>query len=306
LMGFQGLPDSGGNRETNFYTRPSTGASTTASNGTNGPTTPIWLKLQRQGPTFTGWYSTDGFTWTQQTVAWTANISMASTVYIGLAVGDDTNTAVKTAVFDNVTVTGSAADFYIVPTPFLRTVSTSANSSYDSLRIAGLNGFTGTTSFSTAGLPSGITASVGPSTLSGLGAVVLTLNSAGGTTPGTYPFTFTATSGTLTHTANLSVTVDSSAPAPPTPWASEDLGAPTLSGSTTFLNGTISMQAGGTSAGTTDSLRLTYQPLAGDFQLGAKRQGVFPVVDFAKVQLDELSAPLIDDSPIPTSGFQSH
>jgi hypothetical protein len=48
------------------------------------------------------------------------------------------------------------------------------------------------------------------------------------------------------------------------------------------------------------------QPLAGDFQLGAKRQGVFPVVDFAKVQLDELSAPLIDDSPIPTSGFQSH
>jgi hypothetical protein len=48
------------------------------------------------------------------------------------------------------------------------------------------------------------------------------------------------------------------------------------------------------------------QPLAGDFQLGAERQGVFPILDFVKIQLDELSAPLIDDSPIPTSGFQSH
>jgi YD repeat-containing protein len=271
LMGFQGWPDSAGNRELNVYTRPSTGAATTASVGTSGSslTIPIWLKLTRQGSVLSGWYSTDGFSWTQNSSGWTATIPMASTVYIGIANGDDNNDVAKTAVFDSVTVTGTAPDFYIAPTFFSRTVSNSANSSYDSLRILGLNGFTGTTSLSTAGLPSGITASVSPSTMSGSGAVVLTLSSSGGTAPGTYPFTFTGTSGSLTHTANLNVTVDSSAPAPLTPWASEDLGVPTLSGSATFLNGTISVQAGDTS-GTQESLRFTYQPLAGNSTILAR------------------------------------
>ncbi|MBZ5634889.1 MAG: chitobiase/beta-hexosaminidase C-terminal domain-containing protein [Acidobacteriia bacterium] len=117
LMGFQGLPDSGNNRATNFFTRPSTGATTTSSNGTNNPTTPVWFKLTRQGSTFTGWYSTDGFSWTQQSAGWTATIPMASAVYIGIAVGDDNNNAVKTAVFDNVTVTGAAVMPTFNPAP---------------------------------------------------------------------------------------------------------------------------------------------------------------------------------------------
>jgi hypothetical protein len=52
--------------------------------------TPVWVKLERTGGNFSGFYSTDGVKWTA--MAWNPQAinMMASTVYIGLAVTSHT------------------------------------------------------------------------------------------------------------------------------------------------------------------------------------------------------------------------
>ncbi|MCD6052790.1 MAG: hypothetical protein K0Q55_4212, partial [Verrucomicrobia bacterium] len=69
---------------------------------TNGLTAPHWLRVQRTGNTFTASRSTNGSTWT--TIGST-NITMTSSVYIGLPVSSHTNGILSTVTFDNVTPT---------------------------------------------------------------------------------------------------------------------------------------------------------------------------------------------------------
>jgi hypothetical protein len=68
--------------------------------------TPVWVRIERKGLSFSGYYSTDGVKWTS--MSWnpqTINM-MASPVYIGLAVtGHDSGTAI--GVFSNVATTGN-------------------------------------------------------------------------------------------------------------------------------------------------------------------------------------------------------
>jgi hypothetical protein len=68
--------------------------------------TPVWIKVERKGGSFSCFYSTDGVTWT--TMSWnpqTINMT-AGTVYIGLAVtGHDSGTAL--GVFSNIATTGN-------------------------------------------------------------------------------------------------------------------------------------------------------------------------------------------------------
>jgi len=79
----------------------STTGGRTSYNKTTGLTAPYWLRMVRSGNTFTGYQSADGVTWTQQG---TTTITMASTVYIGLAITSHTASSLCTATFDNVTV----------------------------------------------------------------------------------------------------------------------------------------------------------------------------------------------------------
>jgi regulation of enolase protein 1 (concanavalin A-like superfamily)/HKD family nuclease len=60
---------------------------------------PRWIRLQRSGSTFTASESSTGSTWT--TIG-TASISMASTVYVGLAATSHSTSATTTAVLDHV------------------------------------------------------------------------------------------------------------------------------------------------------------------------------------------------------------
>src|ERR1700758_243674 len=88
-----------------FQDRPTTGsASTTISYGPK-VIAPYWLQLVRAGNTFSAYASPDGATWT---ALGQTTISMASQVYIGLAVTSHSNGALSTVVFDNVTVTTAA------------------------------------------------------------------------------------------------------------------------------------------------------------------------------------------------------
>src|SRR5712672_1445949 len=79
------------------YSRPATGAST-SSQGSAITALAYWVRLVRSGNTFTGYISPDGTTWTQ--VGAIQTVTMATNVYIGLAVSADDNTAVATATFD--------------------------------------------------------------------------------------------------------------------------------------------------------------------------------------------------------------
>jgi len=84
-----------------FYERLSTGASTSYTSAAIGGL-PYWVKVARSGNNFNGYISVDGVSWVQ--VGTTQTISMAQSVYIGLAVSANNNAAVATASFDNVVV----------------------------------------------------------------------------------------------------------------------------------------------------------------------------------------------------------
>jgi poly(hydroxyalkanoate) depolymerase family esterase len=83
--------------------RSSTGGSTN-NNNTTGLGAPYWVKLVRSGSTFTGYRSPDGTTWTQQGTS--QSITMASTVYLGMAVTSHNNSSLCQATFDNITAPG--------------------------------------------------------------------------------------------------------------------------------------------------------------------------------------------------------
>jgi hypothetical protein len=69
--------------------------------------TPVWVKVERLGTAFNGYYSTDGVKWTA--MSWNSQtINMvASPVYIGLAVTSHNAAALTTAEFSGVATTGN-------------------------------------------------------------------------------------------------------------------------------------------------------------------------------------------------------
>jgi alpha-L-fucosidase len=88
--------------------RTSTGGSASGVAGTTGLSAPYWLRLKRSGTTFTAYQSADGVTWT---TLGTTTISMATDVYVGLAVGSHNDGAICQALFSNVSVkTGAIPD----------------------------------------------------------------------------------------------------------------------------------------------------------------------------------------------------
>ena len=69
---------------------------------------PVWVKLERTGSSFNGFYSTDGIQWTA--MSWNPQtINMAGNVYIGLAVTSHNVNAVTTAEFSGVATTGGVS-----------------------------------------------------------------------------------------------------------------------------------------------------------------------------------------------------
>jgi len=86
---------------------------TTAGGATSATTVTVpagatYLRLTRNGNTFSGFYSTDGTSWTG--VGYGQTITMPSQIQAGLAVTSHVNTSLATATFDNVSVTPSILD----------------------------------------------------------------------------------------------------------------------------------------------------------------------------------------------------
>src|SRR5712692_8637836 len=226
--------------------RTSTGASATYQSGASA-TLPYWVKLVRSGSTFSGYSSYNGQTWTQ--VGTSQTISMAQTVYIGLAVTSRSTTAVTTATFDNVSVSSTAA-----PAPVITNVSATTGSIGSQVVISGtnfgavqnggvvtlnnvavtINSWEGSSILIT--IPSGATSgylvvSVAPS-----------MNDSN-------PVFFTVTSQPLTIS-----------------WLDQDVGQVGVAGSATYASGVFTIKGSGTriTYGTADQMHFVYQPLSGD------------------------------------------
>jgi hypothetical protein len=106
--------------------------------------------------------------------------------------------------------TSATPDFALSATPASQTVSPGASTTYTITAIPS-GGFTGTISLTATGLPADATASFVPPTITISGPApqssVLTVATAATTPPGSFPLTVTATSGTLQHTASVSLVV---------------------------------------------------------------------------------------------------
>ena len=84
-----------------FLRRTSTGGNTASTSSSSGTFPNTWIRLVRSGNTITAYRSLDGATWTtvrEQVV------SMANTIYIGLAVASGDSAALNTTIVDNVVV----------------------------------------------------------------------------------------------------------------------------------------------------------------------------------------------------------
>ena len=96
-----------------FQRRTSTGGlSTHTAAGAGGP--PYYVKLTRSGNTFTAFKSLDGSSWTK--IA-SQSITMASTIYVGLAVSSHVDGVLANVIFDKTAVTPVATIAEPAPAP---------------------------------------------------------------------------------------------------------------------------------------------------------------------------------------------
>ena len=136
----------------------------------------------------------------------TMSITTSTTTPIGSYLLTITGTSGSLSHTTSVTlvVTNANADFVLSATPSTQSVSRNASTTY-TVKVTTSGGFNGTIGFTVSGLPSGATASFNPPTVTAPGTTTMTVTA--GRTRGTFPLTITGTSGSLSHTTSVSLTV---------------------------------------------------------------------------------------------------
>ena len=145
--------------------------------------------------------------WVQTSTSLGAS-SVGHTFTLTLTDHDDVNPADPTVTkFDDVALTPAAQpDFALTATPSSQTVVAGNASSYQAT-VAAVNGFAGQVALTVAGLPSGATATFTPASITGSGSSTLSISTNTTTPTGTFPLTVNGVSGSLAHTAGVSLTV---------------------------------------------------------------------------------------------------
>jgi PKD repeat protein len=105
------------------------------------------------------------------------------------------------------TRTITVQDFSLSATPSSQSVSPGSSASYTAM-VTPVGGFSGTTAFSISGLPSGASASFSPASVTGSGSTTVNVSTSGTTPSGSYPLTITATSGSLSHSVDVTLVVN--------------------------------------------------------------------------------------------------
>jgi uncharacterized membrane protein len=106
----------------------------------------------------------------------------------------------------NLTVSPPAPDFTLAATPASQSAPAGSNAQYP-VSTSSVGGFAGNVGLTVTGLPSGTTATFATTPISAGSNTMLTVAVGAGTAMGTYPLTVTGTSGGLTHSKTVSLTV---------------------------------------------------------------------------------------------------
>jgi hypothetical protein len=97
-------------------------------------------------------------------------------------------------------------DYAVAASPGSQSVVQGAGTSY-TVTVTPSGGFTSTVTFSVSGLPAGAAATFNPTSVPGSGSSTMSVTTSSTTPTGSYPLTITGTSGTLTHTASVTLVV---------------------------------------------------------------------------------------------------
>src|SRR3989441_759779 len=106
----------------------------------------------------------------------------------------------------NTAIRACVPNFSMAVTPATQADTAGASTSY-TLNVTPSGGFAGTVALTVSGLPSGVTASFTPPSVTTPGSSTMTVTSSPTTPTGTYPLTITGTSGSLIHTISVTLTV---------------------------------------------------------------------------------------------------
>ena len=234
----------------------SSAGSVTSTNNTTGPSAPCWFKLVRSGNTVTAYRSPDGVSWTQQG---TTTITMASTVYVGLALTSHNLYALCAATFDRVTAPGWAPPYPSTPSGFvaaagieqvaLRWMASADSTSYNVKRAA---------------------SSGGPFTIV---AAVTTTNYTDTRLIGRTKYYYVVSAvnslaGESDNSAQVSATPTVNVPLP---WMTQDIGTVALWGSAGVTNGVFTMTGSGDDIwNSADAFRFVYVTNSGNFTMVAR------------------------------------
>jgi hypothetical protein len=99
-------------------------------------------------------------------------------------------------------------DFAISASPTSQTIIQGGSTSY-TVTVAAQNGFTGTVSLTASGFGSGASGALNPISVAGSGTSTLSVTTTNTAAMGSFPITITGTSGSLTHSANVTFVVSS-------------------------------------------------------------------------------------------------
>jgi hypothetical protein len=106
-------------------------------------------------------------------------------------------------------VNATPGDFGATINPTTNTITAGGFASYG-INVYPVNGFTGNVALSVSGVPSGATAAFNPNNIvsGGTGSVTLVITTTSGVTPGTYALSVTGISGSISHTAGITLIIN--------------------------------------------------------------------------------------------------
>ncbi|HZR29984.1 MAG TPA: hypothetical protein VFA71_14500, partial [Terriglobales bacterium] len=98
-------------------------------------------------------------------------------------------------------------DFTLSASPATQTVTAGSGTNY-AITVGALNGFAANVTLTVSGLPTGGTGSFNPASVNGSGSSTLTVSTASSTSTGTVTLTIKGTSGSLSHSKTVTLTVN--------------------------------------------------------------------------------------------------
>jgi regulation of enolase protein 1 (concanavalin A-like superfamily) len=167
------------------------------------------------------------------------------------------------------TVVLVTSDFTISATPSSQTV-TAGNAANYTVNVGSDNAFGGTISFTAGGLPAGASASFNPASTGAPGSSTMTVTTSTSTPAGSNTLTITGTSGNLSHSANVGLTVSSTSSLP-AGWTDADIGGPGVAGSASYASGVFTINGSGADIwGTSDQFNYASSSAGTNFSVVAR------------------------------------